>query len=297
MQKYIHLILSYLILFTAIVFNPFGSNPFELIKTQYFIIIISTLIIILLLNFLMKGKLVLRVNKSVLIFLSIWGLSLIISTLFSIAPELSFWGSYSRFQGLLSHIHYIFLFLIFYQLFDNTKKIEVFLKALITIGLIVSLHAILQKFGILIFSQEAMNQFLNRSYSTFGHPNFLGQFLILPIFSSLYFISKSSNKILRFLFLLILIGGLFTTENRASILGVLFGIFLLTLINKKVKKSYKVILSIFLVCIFALFVTYFAPSSRSIMTRFYLWSNSLDLINNKNPLYFIVGFFLDFKNE
>ena len=182
--------LSYLLLFTAIIFNPFGSNPFELIKLHYLSILISLILIIIIFFFIFKKKLRFNFNKIIFLLLSLWGLSLLLSTILSIAPGLSFWGSYSRFQGGFSHIFYILTFIIVYQVYNTQKKQEVFLKALVNIGLIVSIHALLQKIGILTFSQEAIDQFLGRSYSFFGHPNFLGQFLIFPIFASLYFLSK-----------------------------------------------------------------------------------------------------------
>ncbi|MDA1060841.1 MAG: hypothetical protein O3B47_03540, partial [bacterium] len=63
----------------------------------------------------------------------------------------------------------------------DKKSQEIFLKALLLIGSLVALHSVLQQFGVLVLSASAMQEFLGRSFGTFGHPNFLGQFLILPI--------------------------------------------------------------------------------------------------------------------
>src|SRR3989338_3000449 len=177
-------VLSISVLFTAFIFNPWGSNLFELPKLQLATLILSITVICIVIKFLKNENLNLRYNKFVLLLFLAWLLSLTLSTVFSIAPQLSFWGSYDRVQGLYSHLVYLSFFVLFVQYFTTTERQKIFLKTLTTIGIIIAIHALLQQVGILTLSDEAMEEFLGRSFSTFGHPNFHGQFLKFPIWSS-----------------------------------------------------------------------------------------------------------------
>lgn len=274
----------FLVLLVTIIFNPFGANPFEIFKLSYLSVFISIISIILVFSFIFQKKSKFFYNKTTFLLLAFFLFSLIISTVFSVAPNLSFFGSYSRMQGVYSHLIYALFFIVSLQFFQKKKDQEVFFKFLLGFSVLISLHAILQKFGMLTFSQGAVDMFLGRSFSTFGHPNFLGQFLIFPIFISLYFVIEK-KKIFPFMIFIFNFLALLTTENRASILGVLAGIFLLVLLSKKISKKLKVTMVISLFVFFALFILFFASSLRSLSTRFLLWLASIKLI----PQYFIVG--------
>ena len=275
-----------LVLLVAFVFNPYGTNFFELPKIHFLSIFLAITTIILVISFLKNRQLNFRYNKIVTILFLLWLASLVVSTIFSIAPELSFWGSYSRFQGLYSHLIYLSFFLLFLNVLRDKKSQEIFLKALLLIGSLVALHSVLQQFGILTFSKAAMQEFLGRSFATFGHPNFLGQFLILPIWVGAYFAisRKGRARILYSLPTILTIAGLLVTENRASILGVIVGVICLILFSLRLKTIYKVALSLVAVLAFGAFIFLVAPSLRSLTTRMHLWGDTIQLIN-ENPLF------------
>lgn len=284
-----------LVLVAAFVYNPLGTNLFELPKLHFISIFLSISLIAFSIHFLKKSHIEIRHNKLVWMFFGLWLLSLTLSTAFSSAPLLSAWGSYDRLQGLYSHLIYLSFFLFFLNLFKTRVQQKLFLKILVIVATIASIHGILQQFHIGIFSEEGlvMNEFVGRSFATLGHPNFLGQFLLFPIWAAVYFIfdkgiepGGSWNPRVRIFPIaatLLLTLTLFLTQNRASILGLLAGLLFLILIIFKIKPIYKYLVSLGAITGFISFIFLYAPSLRSLTSRLFLWKDSFQLIPD-NPI-------------
>jgi len=118
--------------------------------------------------------------------ITIYLITQLLSTLFSIDPHVSVFGYYSRFHGgLLSTISYI---LLYYALVSNIDQDQVvkFLKISLLSALIVSLYGILEHFGIDkdIWVQDVQN----RVFSTLGQPNWLAAYLAILIPIAIAFI-------------------------------------------------------------------------------------------------------------
>lgn len=269
---------------SAFIINPFGVNLFELPKQSFLAIFITFCVVIFSLKFLHKEKTEIKTNKYALIFASLWIVAIILSSIFGEAPLKSIYGDYIRSSGALSQLLYISYFVILLNTLDK-KTIETFLKPILVIGTLLSIHAVLQKFGLfLLFSPSdiASTGFLGRSFSTFGNPNLLGQFLIFPFFISLYFFLKT-KKALLLLPVLLHITAIFLTENRATLLAVFIGIFALIFISKKIRPRLKILIFLLLTTILAATIFTFTPSIRSLGTRIYLW----DIANKafiENPI-------------
>ncbi len=274
-----------LVLLLPLVFNTFGTNIFELPKITFLAFFLSITVIVFVLNFLFKGEVKFIYNKSVHFLVGLLFLSLVLSTVFSIAPQLSFWGSYDRFQGLYSYVIYILFFLIFLNFLRNKKSQIIFLKVLVTISFIIGIHAILQKFQIGLFLQDESAEFLGRSFSTLGHPNFLGQFLLFPIWATIYFVLNNKNKFLPIFVFIVLFTVLLITENRASILGFILSFIFFVFFYAKIAKKYKYYLFTSLTFGFLFFVFMFLPSLRSLSSRILIWKGSIEIL----PDYFLLG--------
>lgn len=281
-MKKIAVFLLSLCLLSTLIFSPYGSNSFELPKLVFIAVLLSVLVIFLVVFFLFKrdGEIGLRYNKFVTVLFAAWLLSLVLSTVFSVAPELSFWGSYSRLQGLYSQLIYLSFFVIALHFLVKEEDKERFLKWLLFFGGVVGVHAICQHFGLLVLSEGAMAEFLGRSFSTFGHPNFLGQFLLFPIWVSVYFIleNRAWKKVFYTILLIILLCALATTENRASILGLFAGAAIFVLFSLNIKRYLKYVILSGFVVLFGCFIAFVAPNMRSMETRLYLWSGALQLV-------------------
>lgn len=163
-------------------------------------------------------------------------ISTILSTIFSIDRHISIFGYYSRSNGgLLSIISYS---LLYYALVSNFERKDQsrFLKSLLTGGLIVSLWAIPEHFGlspscVILNSEFDANCWVqdvqSRVFATLGQPNWLAAYLGFLIFPATYFaISIKNIKSRLFYFLLTALFYLaFTfTYSRGATLGLIFGI-------------------------------------------------------------------------
>jgi putative inorganic carbon (hco3(-)) transporter len=159
----------------------------------------------------------------------------IISTTLSTDRHLSLWGYYSRSNGgLISLLSYTVLF---YALVSNFtgEYVHRFLKSALWGGVIVSLYAIPEHFGVdpscILLNGEAnatcwVQDVQSRVFATLGQPNWLAAYLAMLLFPSLYFVissKKTSSKVL-YLIVSALIYSAFTfTFSRGATLGILTG--------------------------------------------------------------------------
>jgi O-antigen ligase len=266
----------YLFIFLVpLIINPFGYTIYELPKLAYFKIFISITLIVLIIKLFTNRKLTFIWNKYVYLFLGLWFLSLLISTIFSQAPLLSFFGSYDRIQGLLSHIFYLTFFVLTLCFFKDKNNIEKAIKFIFWIGIIISLYAILQKCGLDFYSEGSKEIFVGRPFGTLGHPNFLGQFLLFPLWTGIYLLLKTKTKKTSYILgLLIFFIALALTENRASILGFIISLTIFVILEKKIPNFFRLFIGISALTVFAGFILFFAPSIRSIQTRLLVWQNT-----------------------
>ncbi|MBD3330175.1 hypothetical protein GF354_01435 [Candidatus Peregrinibacteria bacterium] len=268
----------FLILLAVLVFNPLGFNIFELPKLHFLAGFFAISLVYIIIEFLRKGEFSFPFNKYVYGFLGVWLVSLILSTIFSVAPELSFWGSYNRVLGLYSHFIFIGIFVIFLGIFKDKDKVKSFFIFLCLIAAITSIIAILQQFGFYGMSENLdTNEYVGRSFSTLGHPSFFGQFLLLPIWAGLYLSFDKEQKNRKYfvplVFLLILC--LLLSENRASLLGLMISVSILVLILGKIKKSYKIAVVFGAIATFFAYIFIYASSLRSLGSRYYLWEGAI----------------------
>src|SRR3989344_1503966 len=192
----------YLLAFlTPLVWTPLNYELFEYNK-MIFVYLLTTIII---------GSWALKavnnkqfiINKTpldipILLFL----LANILSTIFSIDTHISIWGYYSRSNGgLLSIICYILLYYAFVSNLNKDAALKVLKIGLIG-GLIVSLWAIPEHFGLspscIILRGEFnatcwIQDVQARVFATLGQPNWLASYLSMLIFPALYFYLNESK--------------------------------------------------------------------------------------------------------
>lgn len=167
----------------------------------------------------------------------------ILSTLFSIDPHTSWWGYYSRSNGgLLSLVSYLLLYYALVSNFEGKEALR-FLKAALWGGVLVSLWAIPEHFGVspscFILTKELsascwVQDVQARVFATLGQPNWLAAYLGMLIFPALYFFLTSTKRfsILTFAFCLLTFYLAFTfTYSRGVTLGLLAGLVSFLLLN------------------------------------------------------------------
>lgn len=267
-----------LVFFTPLIINPWGFSYFELPKVSYFTIILSLSSFAWIVWLLKNKKSSICYNKAAMVIAALWLLSLIISTIHSIAPQRSLWGSYERVQGLITLVAYLGHWFLLQQYLTSENKYLKVLKTIFWVGVIAAFYSFFQKFNIYLFNGEQNPAYVGRVFSTLGQPNFLGQFLLFPIWISYYFFQKKTYpKPLLIITSVILLGSFVLTENRASWLALIISAGFLVAHEQKLRKWKYLIIGL-LVALFTTFIVFVAPTTRSLQTRFFLWQSLVQLI-------------------
>ena len=227
----------------------------------------------------------------------------ILSTIFSIDQHTSIWGYYSRSNGgLLSLISYL---LLYWAFVSNIEKEQVFklLKIGIFSGVIISLWAISEHFGVspscVILRQELnadcwIQDVQTRVFATLGQPNWLAAYLAMLIFPCIYFVLTAVSRTPYILYTIysILIYSAFTfTYSRGATLGLIAGFIifigfqLLRLHPKGVSIEFKISKSVLIVLLtFILINTIFGSAlSRFHLTKFFPDSSTPGVFGDSTP--------------
>ena len=237
--------ISFYLLFAAtpLIWLSFTSELFEWNK-MYFVYLLSTIITTAwLIRMIKENRLIIK-RSPLDIPLFLFLISQIISTVYSIDRNVSMFGYYSRLNGgLLSTISYITLY---YALISNFEKEDVvkFLKASLFGGLLVSLYAIPEHFGVspscvLLTGRADVGCWVQlvqeRVFATLGQPNWLAGYLGILIFPALYFALTAETikqKSIYYLLTTIYYLALTFTYTRGTTIGLWAGlvVFIVTLL-------------------------------------------------------------------
>lgn len=274
-------------LFSPLMMNPFGHDVYELPKVVFFLLCICFSIIYFVFYFIKVEKFNFYYNKYLILFVILSIFSLLISSIFGLASMRSFFGDYGRYQGLITQIMYLIYFVFLINFLNSEKNKESVLKIILFVSLIIAVYAIAQFFGVgLFFSSGEIYQygFFGKSFSTLGHPNFLGQILLIPIWISIYYFLKSKNKLRYLIIFLILFTALLLSKNRASWLGIMLSLLSFIVMSINISKVKKIILSLFSIGIFSTGIIFLAPTLRSLSSRMYIWDAAINSIKN-SPIF------------
>ena len=235
-------------------------NIFDLNKLIIFRILLLVILLIYTAKIFLAGKVETRHGASVrgnglffwLIFLIF--LSFLLSTIFSLQPQLSLWGSYERQQGLYSLANYLLLAVLLVLFSPSGKIIRKIIIAVICSAFIASLYGLTQYFYLdpLNWSESALSS--GRIFSTLGQPNSFGHYLILVIPVTVYGLFFLAKKFLIRTAVAILLAlelwCLLATYSRGAWLGflamVIAAIILILFLKKKHQFAAGAIITIFL---------------------------------------------------
>lgn len=322
-----------IVFFVPIYFSIFlrNSNVFELNKIVLFKILVLLFLFFSLVKYILfsgRDRISAKKTKNGKIAFGVFSLfivSLLLSSIFSIGREASFWGGSTRFQGLLGYVYYLLFFGVIYfnfKIWEDKESSEIKIKRILFTGVLasffVSLYGIAQMAGFDFVAWTEPAIVSKRVFSSLGQPNFLASYLLMLIPFSFYFIFVSRKFLNKFLFSIILIFQsvcLFFTYSRGGWLGFIGGmiltiIFYLFLNFSKFKFNFRKVLSIILVVIFGLIIvgffilkqdnfvstrikSSFDLKSGSVASRVMFWGASLDAIKEK-PL---LGYGLETQKE
>ena len=164
----------------------------------------------------------------------------IIATIFSVAPRISFWGSYQRLQGLYTTTAYVVLFASIIGNLREREQVDRLITTAVLTSLPVSLYGVLQHFGYDPIPWGG--DVTRRVASHMGNPIFVAAFLIMVFPLTVGKIVDSFQKILKeseglgyhtarstiYIFIAALqLVAIYFTKSRGPLLGLLAGSFFL----------------------------------------------------------------------
>src|SRR3990172_2901787 len=118
----------------------------------------------------------------------------IISSIISINPIMSLFGTYKRFEGLTATLCYILLFYTTVNFVTTKKRLYLLVIAIVAGATVSSVYGIAQNLGFDIFKWSSFEA--RRVFSTFGNPVFFSAYLVmtLPLAVVLFFINSFLQK-------------------------------------------------------------------------------------------------------
>ena len=108
---------------------------------------------------------------------ALFALAYAMSTVFSVVPAISVWGSYSRLQGVYSMFSYIVIFLTILAVLRKKEQFDRLINAIVLTSVPVALYAVLQHYS-LDPTGWSMDM-RDRPGANMGNPIFLGAYLIM----------------------------------------------------------------------------------------------------------------------
>lgn len=299
MTNKVRIFISVVLLVIPIFFLKSFESTFVQSKELLFRILVLLFISLSVVKFIRTKKFssnVILNNKFFLGLLSLFVTYLIV-TILSPTPLPAFYGSPSRGFGMLTVIYLAVWYLICATQI-RSKDIQFILSFISIASFFVGIYAIFQKLGYdVLFPYNNVDIFVGRSYSTLGNPSYLGQFMSISFFISLYLFLN--EKVVKFKYFfgfscIISLFALFTSESRAAILALIVGLILsLKFIGvKRILSQKKASILVLALLLFTVIIglsfadlTRFQFNSfalRSLDSRFNLWNSAIELIAS-NP--------------
>lgn len=161
----------------------------------------------------------------------------ILTTITSISPNISFWGSYERLQGTYTLISYVVIFLLTLQTLRSREQLERLITIMLLTSLPISLYGLIQHYG--LDPIPWATDFAGRVPSSMGNPIFVGAYLIMVVPLTIKRLIDSlsalltgkriiSSSILTAFYLFLLIAQLMCivfTQSRGPFMGLMGGLF------------------------------------------------------------------------
>ncbi|MCD5396141.1 MAG: O-antigen ligase family protein [Candidatus Pacebacteria bacterium] len=197
---------------------------------------------------------------------SLFLLSLFLSTILSVSFLKSFFSNYERMTGFLFYLHLFGLFLVLIFVFEKKDWIKLLFFSVCVAGIVATIGIIAHFIG------EEKIIFVSRDGSTLGNSSFFATYILFQVFFGLYLFKvfyKKKTKLFLLGTLLLLFGvSLFLSGGRAGFYSSLLGIFLVVLFyfafyyqNPFIRKLGKIALLTYLLLIFASIILLCVPQS------------------------------------
>lgn len=239
------------------------ANVFELNKAVLFKVLVILLFFITTINVFLNNKyrqssierarrlLEIKNIKILFIFLLLFLLFTVISSLFSVDPGKSIYGLYDRQQGFIMQLYYaVFFILVLFNIKDLSQIKRIFF-VIILASVIACLYGLAQKLGYDFMDWDRLSSTTNRITATLGQPNYLAMYLLLVMPVTIYYliINRLALRVFTGIALALQLLCFYFTYSFSAWLSAIFGIIIIaalyilfnktlgTLVNKKLFKN------------------------------------------------------------
>lgn len=263
-----------IIVFTLpLAFFPWSTQVFEMPK---FVVFIAITVVFCMLAFVVHSSR--QPLSSVRILATLFLLSASMSVFVGMNTQTSLFGSVDRHMGFVTFLGYGVLALSVARLrMTEREQVRTFIVPMILIGCIEAFIACVQ-----YVRPEFPFPFLNvaelggRSFGTFGHPNFLGSFLIVPfIFCLTQWLSSRKHSLLFVSAMMLLAVGIVVTGSRAALLGITAGTAMIVVLHRHDPQLRRKLLTVILLLAALVLLTVTrrgSGGSDSMSIRILVWS-------------------------
>lgn len=204
-------------------YTVFDLNKSVLLRLCLLVALSAVLIV-----FSLTGKIPRLNSKSMILIWVILLVAFIVSTVFSLQPMISLFGSYERQQGLLNLVAYLLFFLLLIIFFHSREQLKRIIVTLNISAGVVCLYGILQVLGLDFLHWSESSEL--RIFSTFGQPNFFGHYLVVMIPLTIYsIVFLGRHLFVRLSWSLLLVSELFCllfTYSRGAWLALSVAVFI-----------------------------------------------------------------------
>jgi putative inorganic carbon (HCO3(-)) transporter len=216
-------------------FIPNIVDEFVLPKLLLARLLIAVLIVVLLVRWLQQGMVTWKRTPLDLPLLAFIG-SAALSTVFAINRNVAIFGTYDRWEGLLTIVSYALVFWLAVQLLSGEGDARGLTWSLLLSGYVIAAIAILQSaFGVLGGGYFHGANNVIRPDVTLANPDFLGIFLamLLPVaFAKLVSRRPLTSRVLAANLVVVLLLGLLATFTRAAWIGGVVGVVIVLVLRR-----------------------------------------------------------------
>lgn len=247
-------VLAILALFTPLIISKSTLFPFIFGKAVAFQILVELMLIVYLIGLAKFPEWRPRFLALTWLILAFF-VVLVLSTIFSADPYVSFWSKHERMEGLFTLSHYFAFFLVLTGVFRKKEDWLGFLRWSVIAAFLVSLHASAQWLNLPGFIKGIGVS------GTLGNSSFLATYLVFNSFFALFLFLEKTNPrffhlgcFLLFNFILLLTGTRAALYGQFLGLFVFFGLYGFFLASLRLKKIIAVSLVLAVVSVSLIFV-------------------------------------------
>lgn len=154
-----------------------------------------------------------------------------IATIFSVDPVKSFWSNFERMDGFITQLHLFALFVITGAVLTADKWWERFFQVSIAASMVQGIYALFQVLHWLGFAPSSQSG--TRADTTFGNAIYLAVYMLFMFFITLFLLIRERKSVTaRWLYgiaLILQFIGLYFTETRGALLGLVGGLIIAAL--------------------------------------------------------------------